>query len=319
MPRILLSFCNAIALDYLDLSSLFLSMKIINNPYVQIHVAVLLWGFTAILGDLISLSAFVLVWWRVGLTALLLLLFPGIRKGLSRLSLGILGYFSMAGFLLGMHWLCFYGAIKLSNASVALVGFSTMSFFTAFIEPVILGKRIRKTDVILGIAIIPGLLIVAEGIGNHLLIGLALAVLSALLLAVFAVLNKQRIDQSSPLLITFIEMTSAWAILTVLFPIFLYLTQDASILPSTSSDVLFLGLLCVACTIFPFFLQLSSLKKISAFSANLAFNMEPIYGIVLAAVILKDHHELNSQFYIGSAVIVALVVSEPILQKVSRN
>ena len=291
-------------------------MNAFNNPYVQIHLAVLLWGFTAILGDLISLSAFVLVWWRVGLTALLLMLFFGVRKEISKLPLFIVRYFSIAGLLLGLHWLCFYGAIKLSNASVALVGFSTMSFFTAFIEPLMSAKRVRNMDIFLGIAIMPGLFIVVKGLGNHHILGLAMAVLSAILLAVFAVLNKRRIDDTSPLMITFLEMSSAWVMLSVLFPVFLYFTVDEPVLLLEHNDIVYMTLLCIGCTIFPFFLQLSSLKKISAFSANLAFNMEPIYGILLAAIILKDYNELSYQFYVGSALIVALVVIEPLLKKV---
>jgi drug/metabolite transporter (DMT)-like permease len=284
------------------------------RAYLYLHISVVLWGFTAILGDLISLSAFWLVWWRVGITALSLSSFVGAIGKLKAMPNGQIGKFVLIGILIALHWLTFFGAIKYANASIALVALSTTALFTSFIEPWFSKVKLRKVDIIFGMGVIPGMFLVVQGLNDHMLIGLIIGLVSAFLSALFAVLNKLYISQSDPAMITFLELGSSWLFLTCMIPFVWIFSNDHMYLPM-GWDWVYLIVLALACTTLTFILHLHALKYISAFMSNLVINLEPVYGIILAAIILGDHNDLNPHFYLGVLIILGLVGLYPTVLK----
>lgn len=285
------------------------------KAWVQLHIAVLLFGFTAILGKLIQLSAFTLVWWRVCITTLSLLL---LIKGGSRLRqiprasrLRFMGI----GMLVAFHWLAFYGAIKLANASVALVGFATTSFFTALVEPALLRQKVRWYEIILGLLIIPGILLVVNSIKIEMIPGLLVGLLSALLAALFATFNKKYIGHADEQSITFLELGSAWLYLTILIPFVVYFSDAPLQWWPKPIDWLYLMALALVCTTLGYILSLRALHHISAFASTLTINLEPLYGVVMAWLFLKENKELSLSFYAGMAIITLAVFSYPVMRR----
>lgn len=284
------------------------------RAYLELHIAVFLWGFTAILGDLIQLSALALVWWRVLLTAISVVFL--LRNGLNfnHMSRRSLLQFSLVGVLTGLHWLTFYGAIKLSNASITLVCMATCAFFTSLIEPFLLRKKHNWTEVMVGFLIIPGMALIVQNVEVKMHLGIVVGLLSSLLAAVFSTLNKKWIDNAEPLPITFVEMTSAWLFLSAALPFFFHAEPTAILLPS-AKDFLLLVVLALACTTLTWVLALRAMKHLTAFASNLTVNLEPVYGIFLAWIILGEQKELSAGFYWGVALIMVVVLSYPFLKK----
>lgn len=293
-------------------------MKPTHRAYLFLHVSVILWGFTAILGDLINLNAGFLVWWRVALTSFFLLFWPNIFKHLIRLSWKSIRIYAFIGVLVGVHWVCFFGAVKLANASITLVAVSTVALFTSFLEPFILHTRFRISEFALGIIVIPAMALIVQDFDGKMILGFWSGIAASFLAALFAVLNKKYIDQTEPQVITLIEMSSACVALTVMGPFFLSYFDLNTFIPQ-EWDWAYLIFLSLGCTILPFVLHLISLKSISAFASNLVMNMEPVYGIVFAIVILKEHKELSVQFYIGVAIILFAIIIYPIINRKRKS
>ena len=288
--------------------------------YIRIHIAVFLFGFTAILGHLIQLSSVSLVWWRVLITCASLLFFIRWGKTLSTIPEYFLKRYAFIGVLVGLHWICFYGAIKLSNASIALVCMATTSFFTSFIEPLVLKQRYSGLEIFLGLFIIPGMLLIVNSTELAYMNGIWVGLAAAFLAACFAVLNKKYISNADPYSITFIELGSAWLFLTVILAVMLANDFEAvRIMPPSIADWLYLIVLALLCTTLAYVLSLQALKYISAFNSNLIINLEPLYGILLAVVILNEHKELTTSFYAGCGVILAAVLAYPFLRKMKSS
>jgi len=271
-------------------------MKATNRAYLELHIAVFLFGFTAILGDLISLSPTMLVWWRVLITCISLFFLLQFGKRMTKLSRKMLTILFGIGVLVALHWITFFGAIKYSNASVALIALATASFFTAFIEPLILKKPFSWVEVGLGFMIMPGMALVVSNIDLSMYIGIYLGLISCLLAVLFSVLNKKYIDDADPMTITFVELGAAWLFISVCLP-FIYLGSDEPIIFwPTSMDFIYLLVLALACTTLAYILSLRALKHLTAFATNLTINLEPVYGIILAWIILQENEELNLGF-----------------------
>lgn len=280
--------------------------------YIQLHIAVMLYGLTAILGDLISISAISLVWWRVLLTSISLLFFIGFGRQLFRLSKSTIITFLAIGIIVALHWICFYGSIKLANASIALITMATTSFFTSLIEPSLLKTRFNKLEVFIGILIVPGMALIVKDLDVENINGFLVGLLSAFLASLFASLNKKFVDKANAFQISFLEMFSAFLFISLLLPVLV--SKNISIMP-VASDWIYLIILALACTTLAFVITMKALKIVSAFDANLVINLEPVYGIVLAAIILKEHKELNTTFYIGALFIISIVLIHPILKR----
>lgn len=291
------------------------------TAWLQIHFCVLLWGFTAILGKLITLPALPLVWWRMLLVALVLLMVPRVLRGLRAMSPKLRWSYAGVGALVAMHWLTFYAAIKLSNASVAATCIALGTVFTAFIEPWLTGKRLSKREIALGVAVLPGVALVAGGVPEGMLAGVAVGTVSAIFVALFSSLNKRLVEHADPLSVTALEMAAGVATLTLIAPLSGLLVPafggNPFALPSMH-DALYLLLLAMACTLVPFALALMALRHLSAFAAQLSVNLEPVYAIVLAAVLLGEQRELTPQFYLGVAIILGAVLVFPLVVRPRR-
>ena len=280
--------------------------------YIQLHTAVLLFGLTAILGDLISITAFNLVWWRVLITSLSLLLFIQFGTKLYKLGKKTLLIFLGIGIIVALHWITFYGAIKFSNASVVLAAMATASMFTSLIEPIITGKPFSRLELLLGMLVIPPMLLIANNIDLSMQKGLWIGLLSALLASIFACYNKKYVHLASSIEISFLEITGAFLFLSLCMPFIK--TTSVEFMP-TPTDWIYLVILALACTTLAYVLSVKALRQLSAFDANLVVNLEPVYGILLAVIILKEHEEMTPNFYWGMILIMLIVFSHPIIKK----
>jgi drug/metabolite transporter (DMT)-like permease len=286
------------------------------TAYFQIHIAVILFGFTAILGDLIQLPAVVLVWWRVLITSVSLMFFIQFGKSLIQIPQKQIRTYIIIGILIGLHWICFYGAIKLSNASIALVCMSTTSLFTSLIEPIFFRTKVNKLELILAASVIPGMLLIVNNINTTYINGVWVGLAAALLAAIFSSLNKVNIKGADPYSISFIELSSAWLMISLLLGVMWILGYQAdTFLPPNTSDWVYLIILALLCTTLAQVLTLKSLHHLSAFAVNLVINLEPVYGILMAIFILNDHKELSPMFYLGGGIILLSVMLYPYLHK----
>lgn len=288
---------------------------------LQIHLCVLLWGFTAILGKLITLPALPLVWWRMLLVAAALALVPRVWRGVRALPRRLLLAYAGIGVLVALHWLTFYGAVKLANASVAATCMALATVFVAMVEPKLAGRRFSRAELALGLAVLPGVALVVGGIPDGMRIGVAVGALSALFVALFGSLNKRLVEHADPLVVTAVELGAGAVALTLLAPVmpmlFPAFAGPMFVLPG-AQDAAWLLLLAFACTLFPFALSLVALRHMSAFSAQLAVNLEPVYAIVLAIVLLSEQQELSLPFYLGVVIILAAVLVHPVLARPRR-
>lgn len=272
---------------------------------LQIHFCVLLWGFTAILGKLISLPALELVWWRMLIVVVVLLGWPPLWRELQRTEARTLALFGGVGVIVALHWLTFYASIKLANASVAATTMATGPLFLAVIEPWIAGRRFDPRELVVGLVALPGVALVVGGTPRGMHLGLAIGVLSALLVAVFGSLNKRHVERAGPLLVVGVELAAGTAFLTLVAFVWRGGAPWTE-LPGTR-DAWLLAMLSLACTLLPFALMLRALRHISAFTAQLAVSLEPVYAILLAILLLGEQRELDATFYAGVAVILAAV------------
>ncbi len=286
------------------------------RAYLELHLAVFLFGFTAILGDLIQLSALLIVWWRVLLTSLSLAFIVRVVRLFRNLPWQKTLKFMGIGVIVAVHWVTFYGAIKLSNASIGVIAMATTSFFTSLLEPLIMRQKVKWYELMLGLLIVPGMALIVNSTDLSMLTGLGVGLLSALLAALFAILNKKLITHSDERSITFLEMSSACLFLTIVIPVYSWMTDTPlSIIPPTLVDLGYLVILALVCTTFAYVLALRSLQHLSAFASNLSINLEPVYGILLAWVLLNENEELDTGFYVGAGIIVVAVFSYPLLKR----
>ena len=286
-----------------------------SKAYLELHIAVVLYGFTAILGKLLDLSAFMIVWWRVLLTALSIVLLIAFSKKLILSWKPEYKKYLLIGILVAIHWLTFYGSIKYSNASIALICLATTSMFTSFIEPLILKTKIKWYQVAIGIIIVPAMGFVVSNLDFKFIHGVWLGIISAIFASLFTTLNKKYIDSTHPYLITFLEMSGVWLFLTVLLPVLWIWDPNFDFFPPDATNWTYMTILVLLCTTLAFILSLRALKQLSAFASTLVVNLEPVYGVILAALLLNEQDELNFNFYIGSAIIIFAVLLYPFLRK----
>lgn len=272
---------------------------------LQIHFCVLLWGFTAILGKLISLPALELVWWRMLGVVAVLLAWPPLWRELGATSRRTLLTFSGIGILVAAHWLTFYGAIKLANASVAASCMAVGPLFLALIEPRITGRTFDARELGIGLVALPGVALVVGGTPAGMHAGLAVGLLSALLVAIFGALNKRYVEHASALMITGVELAAGTLFLTAVALAWRGQPPWAEV--PGPRDAWLLAALALACTLLPYALSLRALRHTSAFTTHLAVSLEPVYAIVLAIVLLGEQRELATGFYLGVALILAAV------------
>lgn len=292
-------------------------MQAVSKARLQIHFCVALWGFTAILGKLITLPALPLVWWRMLLVTGALLLIPKVWRGLIAMPARLLWAYAGIGVLVSLHWVTFYATIKLSNASVGATCIALGPVFLAFIEPWIARRKFDPRELMIGLAVVPGVAMVVGGVPHGMRIGIIVGALSALFVALFGSLNKRLVDHGDPLTVTCIELGTGTLFLTAMAPLFPH-PGPAFMLPSMH-DAWMLIALAFGCTLLPFALALVALRYISAFGTQMITNLEPVYAIVLAVVLLHEQRELDGWFYAGVVVILAAVFIHPWLNRKQQS
>ena len=275
------------------------------KAFIQLHIAVFLAGFTAVLGRLITLNEGLLVWYRLLITVLVLALMLYVKKEFKRIDAKDIFRMAGVGGIIAFHWVTFYGSIKYGNISVALVCLSAAGFFSALIEPVLFKKKIVLAEVLLGLLAIAGIYIIFD-FHPKFKIGIAYGILAALGAAIFPMLNKQLIKEFSPRTLTFYELFGGFVILSMFLPFYLNFTPNSYFIP-TITDFGLLIILAVICTVLCFDLQLKALRKISAFTSNLMYNLEPLYGIILAFIFFGEGKSFHKEFYIGIALILLAI------------
>lgn len=277
---------------------------------LQIHFCVVLWGFTAILGKLITLGALQLVWWRMLLVSGALLLVRRFWVGIVQMPSRLIAIYAGIGVVVALHWLTFYGSVKLANASVAATCMALTPIFISFVEPYLGKRKFDSSELFFGIAAVPGVVLVVGGTPAAMRVGILVGAVSAFFVSIFSSLNKRFIANSPALTVTGIEMAAGAAFLTL---VALLIPLDGPLFAWPSvHDAWLLAALAMGCTLFPFALSLVALRQISAFSASLAVNLEPIYAIVLAILLLGEQRELETSFYIGVAIILIVVFLHPL-------
>lgn len=295
------------------------------KAFIHLHIAILLAGLTGVLGRLISLNEGLLVWYRLALTAPSLWLLAFLRKPAGRPRQrdadGPAGgtvaidrrdmwrIFGIGG-IAALHWVTFYGSIKYSNVSVGLVCFSAVGFFTALLEPLIMRHRLDRVELLLGMLVIVGILFIFQ-LDPHFKTGIVIGLVSALLGSLFPVLNKRILKRVSSENVTLYEMSGGFLVLTLLMPLYLWLFPAASLIPGWR-DWIWLLVLAWACTVLAFSLSMSALAHISAFTVNLSYNLEPVYGILLAFVFFREDKNLNKGFYIGFCLILLSIILQTV-------
>src|SRR5690606_15119430 len=259
-----------------------------------------------------------LVWWRMLLVVAAIALVPAVWRHLRAMPAGLLLAYCGVGVLVALHWLTFYASIKLANASVGATCIALATPLTALIEPWLARRRFSRAELVLGIVALPGVALVVGGVPVSMRLGILVGAVSALLVALFGSLNKTLVERADPLAVTGIELGAGLVALTVLAPalglLLPALGGNPFVLPDARDGALLL-VLALACTLLPFTLSLVALRHMSAFAIQLATNLEPVYAILLAALLLGEQRELTPTFYAGAALILLAVLLHPLLQR----
>jgi drug/metabolite transporter (DMT)-like permease len=275
------------------------------KSYLHLHLIVFIWGFTAILGALISLDALPLVWYRMLLAIPFIYVFIVWKKIPYRVSKKMLFQFLFAGLIIALHWFTFFKAIKVSNVSVTLACLSTGAFFASFLEPVFFGKKIVWYEMLLGLMVILGLYLIFNVKGNYFY-GILLALTSAFLSALFSIMNSKFVKSHSASVISFYELSGG----VIFFSLLLLFTSKFSVefFYLKLNDLIYLLILSSICTAYAFIASTAVMKHLSAYTVMLTINLEPIYGIILAVLIFDEKEKMGVEFYIGALVILFTVL-----------
>lgn len=307
------------------------------RAHLYIHISVFLWGFTAILGKLISYGSLQLVWHRMLITAAVYLCIPQVWKLVSNTPKQTLIRLWLIGIIVAGHWLTFYGSIKLGNSvSITLACLGSASFFTSIFEPLLTKKPFQKQEITSGLIVVLGVALISfslpETTNPQLSYpwAIGIGIISAALAALFSTLNKKYIQDAHPLSISSIEMLSGGVMLSIV--VLIFFPDQATVLPSFkpelfdinnlqngSIDLVWLLLLAVACTNLTFYLATIALNQLSAFTSNLTINLEPVYGIILGILVFQENQELNLKFYLGTLIILCAIFVNIYIQRKKRK
>lgn len=279
--------------------------------YFHLHFIVFVWGFTAILGELIVIEALPLVWYRMILASGFIYLFIYFRKISLVITWKLFFVFLLAGIVIALHWITFFAAIKVSNISITLAVLSTGAFFTSILEPIIYKRKLVWYEVVLGLLVIGGLYLIFNEEGSYAL-GIVYALCSAFLSAVFALINGKMVQRYKPSVISFYELSSGVGIVTLYLLVLTLLGSEEGFTVNffmlSSSDWGYLLLLASVCTAYAFIASVKVMKYLSPYTVMLTTNLEPVYGILLAFFIFGDSEKMSAQFYYGALIILGTVV-----------
>ncbi|WP_372793335.1 DMT family transporter [Lutibacter sp.] len=281
------------------------------NNYLHLHLLVFIWGFTAILGALISVDAIPLVWYRMFFAVLILLIYFLIKKKSLKTSPRALLKFLLSGIIIALHWIAFFSAIKVANISIALVAMSTGALFTSLIEPLFFKRRLIILELFFGLIVIAGLYIIFN-VESQYALGIIYALIASFLSALFTVLNGLYIRKHEADIISFYQLLFGVAFISI----YVLATADFSIQDFSlkNSDIIYLLILSSICTAYAFVVSVNIMKYLTPYTVMLTVNLEPVYGIILAVLFFGDKEKMSPQFYIGGLVIVTTVIINGILK-----
>lgn len=290
------------------------------KDYLHLNFIVLLWGFTAILGLLITIPPVELVFLRTILSFLGLVILLLILKEKILLDPGIIFRLLITGFIFAAHWILFFAAARQSNVSVTLVGMSTVTVWTAFLEPLTMKKRIKWFEVVLGLIIVAGIYLVFKADLSYRT-GLLMAICSAFFAALFTVINARFVKNNHPYVITCWEMLGASIATLLFFPIYLRLFSEDGTLHFnvTGLDWLYILILALVCTVYAYSASVQLMKRLSAYTINLMINLEPVYGIIIALLIFGDSEKMSSTFYLGALIIILTILAYPLINRMNKG
>ncbi len=281
------------------------------KSYLQLHLIVFIWGFTAVLGALISLNALPLVWFRMSIALVFIAIYIAYKRFSLKIPTKTIIGFLFAGLIIALHWLTFFKAIKVSNISVTLACLSTGALFTSFLDPLLRGRKIIWYEVFFGIIVVIGLFIIFEVEGEYTH-GILLALTSAFLSALFSVINSKFAQTYNASVISFFEILGGILFLS-LYLVFTH-SFNAQFFKISASDWMYLGILSSICTAYAFIASVKVMQYLSSYTVMLTINLEPLYGIILAVIVFKDKEKMSPAFYLGALIILATVITNGIVK-----
>lgn len=287
----------------------------VNNNLFKLHFIVFIWGFTGILGRLISLEAIPLVWYRLIIATIVIAGFLIYKRRSFRITVKKAMFFLLTGIVVALHWWSFYYAIKVSNVSVAVGCFASTALFTGILEPLFFNRKIKGYEILLSIVVIFGIYIIFR-FETRFYAGILSALISALLAALFTVLNKTHIKEEDASIITIYEFIGGIMFISV--SLLFVNNKDLNLLPSIQ-DVLWLLILAIVCTTYTFIVSVDVMKTLSAFTVSFAVNLEPVYSIILAYFIFGDSEHMTKEFYYGIAIILIAVIVQPTISYIKKK
>ena len=284
--------------------------------YLKLHFIVFLWGFSAILGKLVSIPAVEMVFYRSVLAAIGMGMVMLATKGTFQVTKSQLVRLILIGFIVAFHWVAFFGSARVANVSVSLVGFATNSLWAALLEPWFNRTRVKKFELMLGLVVVFGLYIIFSFDFQYKL-GLFLGVVAGFTSALFSVFNSRMVRYVPAFTITFYEMIGAFVGLAIFFPVYRATLAPGGVLhlAPAAMDWLYIGLLAGVCSVYAYSTAVELMKKVSVFLIQLALNLEPIYGIIMAVIIFGSEEKMGTNFYVGALIIMAAVVLYPVFKK----
>ncbi len=283
------------------------------KSYLMLHIAVLLAGFTGVFGKLISLSEIPLVWYRVLFSAIFLFLSLKIFK-IEKLKSSKEAFdVGKIGLLITIHWIFFYASIKYSNISIGVVCYCLTSFFTAIFEPLLNKTKYKFIQLFLSALTLLGISLIFHFDASYQ-IGIILGVISSAFAALYTIYNERLVQKYDSQVINYYQMLAGTLGLTVLLPFYYYFFPNEQFIPNLK-DTFYLILLALICTVGLYVLFAESLKKLSAFTVNLSFNLEPIYAIIIAFLFFDEGREVNTSFYFGLAFVIISVILQSIISR----
>jgi len=285
------------------------------KDYLHLNFLVVVWSFTAILGLLISIPAVEVVFYRTLFAAIALAFIIKFSGG--KFAIGRVDILKMllTGGVIGIHWVLFFASARVSNASISLIGMATVALWTSLLEPLVNRRKVRLFEVVLGVVIIVGLYIIYQ-VNLSYKLGLLMALGSAMMAAVFSVINGRLAQKHHHLTITMYEMIGACLMVVIFIPVYTeYFSESGAFEWQLSyADFMYLLILALVCTVYAFSISVELLKRISVFASNLFIHMEPVYGIILAVLIFGETEKMDTGFYIGGTIIVLAVFSYPVVK-----
>ncbi len=286
------------------------------TAYLKMHTAIFLWGFTGLLGKFIQLNEGMLVWYRMLISSIAIALYLLYKKSIPKISRKEIIVIGSIGILVMLHWLTFYGSIKASSISVAMICLSAIALFSSILEPLINKAPFDFIEIIFSAMAVTGISTIYNS-DVTASTGIILGLISAFLSAVFSIFNKRIAGKYESLTISLIELSSGWLFLTLLLPIYFAFVHTTKFIPS-SQDFFYLMILSVVCTVFTWILSLQALRKVSAYTMALALNLEPIYGIILAILFAGEGKLMNKGFITGAIIILITVILHTLYKSKNR-